>query len=145
MCNFKTHLSVHSTIKRFQCSECTQQFHLKSRLYSDMKVHFPAMRGEKCLIPKHAENYFLLSQTFIVEINSLVQCAGQCILNRVRSIDTYIHKGIKPYQYNECGRQFSQKRTLANHVHAFNEKLYYCIQCNKRFSNKRGICTCLIC
>lgn len=129
---------VRVSLKKFECSFCTQSFHEKRLLRDHENVH----KGSTPYICKQCGATF--SRRTSLQIHQLVHdgkklfqcsfCKQAFTRNADLKIHQRVHTGEQPFKCQVCAKTFKRKYGLNRHMRFHDEKnVFYCDLCDNVF------------
>lgn len=121
--NYKYHVSVHKGTKEFaaKCPECDKLFNDKGYLSSHLKIHrnkkeyscphCPKSFNQRVAFNMHVRMYVFWLDYYCINLSL---CGAHSIIQIFSCL--YRHSGIKPHKCFECGKCFSRKMLLKQHL-----------------------------
>ena len=147
--NLIGHMKRHIGLKEFSCHVCQQQFGTKSEVNRHVRLQHRRQKNhicqecgkafaEKKTLEKHIEKYHTDVKLF--DWNETEGLNFDVTFD----ISRYVKKrseGGKHFMCEECGKSFSQLKTLQNHIQKFHtgEKPFSCEECEMGFATKKEL------
>ena len=132
--NLKRHVKVaHSDMKPFNCEECGKMFGQKSQLVKHQLQH------------ARANGSLTLEQEQMLEsekrICNLCGMELSCAVTLQRHMRTHDPNGTKCHTCEECGKAYSDKRNLQDHISIVHQQMkkFPCTICGKQFGRKTNL------
>ena len=148
---FQQHMRTHNSDeeRKHVCEICQKRFftlgHLKRHefVHKETRDHVCEMCGKSYKDPDTLKKHEIAVHNKRMESRQVyicpeAECEGRGFLSMGHlKRHLLIHKGIKPFSCEECGRCFTEKATLLSHIRTHTgEKPYSCKECDRSFSQQ---------
>ena len=131
--NLKRHAKVaHTDMKPFNCEECGKTFGTKATM---MKHQLEHAKTNGSLTPEQEKMLIEQSEKSICDT-----CGKElsCTLTLQRHTRIHDANGIKDYPCEDCGKAYTDKRNLSDHISIVHQglKKFSCAMCGKLFGRR---------
>ncbi|EDS26605.1 gastrula zinc finger protein XLCGF48.2 [Culex quinquefasciatus] len=142
----RSHIRIHSSVKRFKCQFCEMRFHQRGNLKAHERIHV----GAKPYLCPHCGKGFAENGNLKNHIRfhtgekpySCSQCTKRFRTHYSRTIHMRSHSNDRPFKCSHagCDKSFYSSGKLIVHrrVHS-GEKPYHCDTCSAKFADSSGL------